>query len=283
MNTPGSPNPHKPEGELKAIKKLLDVETVKRKAAERALMDERQQHSSLLKDAILMQKQLRQLSHDVLWAQEEERKKISRELHDEISQILTGINVRLATLRLEAEANTEDLCEKIASTQRLVEESVATVHRFAQELRPVMLDDLGLIPALTSYMKDIRTQSGLKVHLTTSRIALIEQMGSLMRTVLYRIVQEAIKNVVTHAKASSVSVSIQLDSDQICLEITDDGQSFSVESVRADESRQCLGLIGLRERTEMVGGIFTIVTVAGKGTTVRAKIPQNNDLDESKH
>jgi signal transduction histidine kinase len=223
-----------------------------------------------------MQKQLRHLSHEILKAQEDERKKISRELHDEISQILTGINVRLAALSIESATNAGNINQKIASAQRLVERSVATVHRFARELRPAMLDDLGLIPALTAHLKEVRKRTGLHIHLTAPKAETVDVVDSLKRTVLYRIAQEAIKNVAKHAQASLVNVSVQLGPDHILLEVTDNGKSFSVSSVLANRRRRRLGLIGMRERAEMVGGTFGIESVAGKGTTVRVRIPLQN-------
>ena len=120
----------------------------------------------LLEKSERLQEQLRRLSRQVLSAQEEERKEISRELHDVIAQTLTGINVRLAALKKEASLNTSGLDRNIARTQRLVEKSVDIVHRFARELRPAVLDDLGLIPALQSFMKNFGARTGLFAQLT---------------------------------------------------------------------------------------------------------------------
>ena len=140
------------------------------------------------------------LSRQLLLAQEEERKKISRELHDVIAQTLTGINVRLATLKNKASFNTKGLERNIARTQRLVEHSVNIVHRFARELRPTVLDDLGLIPALHTFMKRFREQTGIRVSL--SAFAAVEHVNGDKRTVLYRVAQEALNNVARHAQAS---------------------------------------------------------------------------------
>ena len=266
--------------DLSARKRRLLRETAKRKAAESTLKEKRRQYDKLLTESKIMQKELRHLSHEVLRAQEEERRKISRELHDEISQILTGINVRLAALKIESTANAANIGEKIADTQRLVEKSVATVHRFARELRPAMLDDLGLIPALTAHLREVRKRTGLQIHLTASKNATIEAVDTLKRTVLYRISQEALKNVAKHAQASLVNVSVQIDSDYICLEVADDGKSFSVPSVLAAKHRRRLGLVGMRERAEMVGGTFGVESEPGKGTTVRARIPLSNGVGE---
>ena len=140
--------------ELAASNLELQLEIAQRKAAEAALKKSEHHYSQLLEQSDRLQEQLRQLSRQILSAQEEERKEISRELHDVIAQTLTGINVRLAALNKEAAINTKGLDRNIARTQRLVEKSVDIVHQFARELRPAVLDDLGLIPALHSFMKN---------------------------------------------------------------------------------------------------------------------------------
>src|SRR5207237_2628142 len=123
-------------------------------------------YRQLLEQSRRMQKKLRLLSRQLLSAQEEKRKKISRELHDVIAQTLTGINVRLANLKNKAALNTRGLERSIAQTQQLVERSVNIVHRFARELRPTVLDDLGLIPALHTFMKPFREETGIRASLS---------------------------------------------------------------------------------------------------------------------
>lgn len=223
-----------------------------------------------------MQDQMRHLSHQILLAQEEERKHISRELHDDISQILTGINARLAALKIEATANTGNLKKKITNTQRLVEKSVATVHRFARELRPALLDDLGLVPALMAFMKEFGKRTGIQIRFTSLAAGKIEQLNNIKRTVLYRVAQEALTNVTKHAKASQAKVSIQVVADAICMTVGDNGRSFDVNHAFCVKRRRGLGILGMRERVEMVGGIFSIESTPGKGTTVRVQIPLQN-------
>ena len=145
----------------------LNREIARRKTVEESLQKSEQHQSRLLEQSHHMQEQLRHLSHQILHAQEEERKRISRELHDDIAQTLVGINVHLAALTREAGDNPRDLQRKIARTQRLVEKSVDMVHQFARELRPAVLDDLGLIPALHSFMKEFTKRTGIHIHLTT--------------------------------------------------------------------------------------------------------------------
>jgi two-component system sensor histidine kinase DegS len=257
--------------ELISLRRELKQEIRLRQDVQKSLASSKRHYDELLERSARMQEHLRRLSHEILSAHEEERKKISRELHDQIGQTLTAVNVKLAALMVESAANTAGLKKKIASTQRLVERSMNTVHRFARQLRPPLLDDLGLIPALRSFMKGFTKRTRILIHFTA--FAGIERLDNDKRTVLYRVAQEALTNVDKHARAGSVNVSIVKLRSTICMEIHDDGKSFSVERVLADLRIQRLGLLGMRERVEMVGGSFTIESARGKGTTVRAEIP----------
>ncbi len=229
--------------------------------------------SALLEQSRQMQEQLRHLSHLVLRTQEEERKRISRELHDEFAQTLVGINIHLAALSREPAAKPKGFRQRIARTQRLVEDWVGTVQRFIRELRPTVLDDLGLIPALHSYVEDFTKETGIRVHLAAFTLAGIEGLNSAKRTVLYRVAQEALTNAARHAEASRVEVKIRKLGDAVCMEIRDDGKSFDAKRVLLARRRKRLGLIGMRERVEMVGGSLSVESAARKGTTIRAQIP----------
>jgi len=217
-----------------------------------------------------MQDHLRRLSRKILSAHEQERKRISRELHDEIGQTLTAVNVRLATLKKEATVTAHDLKKAIGSTQRLVERSMNTVHRFARELRPPVLDDLGLIPALHSHLKAFTKRSGIPVRFTA--FAAVEKVDNERRTALYRVAQEAFANIGKHAHATVVHMRITKDRKLVCMEIHDNGRSFDVRHL-TDRANGRLGLLGMRERIEMVGGAFHIESEPGKGTTIRAHVP----------
>jgi signal transduction histidine kinase len=260
--------------ELAASNLELSLEITQRKAAEEALKKSEHHYSQLLEKSDHLQEQLRQLSRQILSAQEDERKKISRELHDVIAQTLTGINVRLSALKKEAALNTKGLDRNIARTQLLVERSVNIVHEFARELRPAVLDDLGLIPALHSFVKLFSKRTRIHVHLKA--FAGVEQLDTARRTVLFRVAQEALTNVSRHAHASRVEVSIEKLADLICMKIKDDGTSFEVERTMRSRGRKHLGLLGMRERLEMVGGRFDVESAAGKGTTVTALLPPGN-------
>jgi signal transduction histidine kinase len=267
---------HQRSMDLIASNRQLKQEIVQRKSVEESLRKSEHHYSELLEQSRQMQEQLRLLSRQLLSAQEEERKMISRELHDQIAQTLTGINIQLATLKVEAAVNVKGLQKKITRTQRMVEKSVDIVHRFARELRPTVLDDLGLIPALHSFMKGFTRRTGIHVHFTTFTSSMIEQLNNDTRTVFYRVAQEALTNVARHAQASLVEVNFEKLPNAICLKIKDNGKSFQAQRVMQSKRNTRLGLIGMRERLEMVGGSFSVESAPGKGTTVRAQIPLAN-------
>jgi signal transduction histidine kinase len=257
--------------ELAASNLELGLEMVQRKAVEAALKKSERHYSQLLQQSDRLQEELRRLSRQILSAQEDERRKISRELHDVIAQTLTGINVRLANLKKEAANNTDGLEQNIVRTQRLVQQSVEIVHRFARELRPRVLDDLGLIPALHAFLKTFREQTGIRVSLAA--FAQVEEMNSDKRTILYRVAQEALNNVARHAHATTATVRIQKRDGAICMSIKDDGKGFDRTPYSNAKKTKRLGLLGMRERVEMVGGSFDIDSAPGKGTNVRASVP----------
>jgi signal transduction histidine kinase len=259
--------------EVAILKRRLRKEKARRVAAEAALKESELQHNKSLAQARRLEEQMRHLSHQILTVQEEERKRISRELHDEIVQTLTGINVQLANLKAAATINAKGLQRKIASTQRLVEKSVEIVHRFARDLRPTLLDDLGLIPALHSFMKDFTRRTGIRIHLTAFTSDRSDELDSAKRTAFYRLAQEALTNVARHAHASYVKVTVLKLARTITMEVADNGKGFETDRVLITKANNRLGVLGMRERVQMVGGHFTLESTPGTGTTIRAQIP----------
>jgi signal transduction histidine kinase len=155
----------------------------------------------------------------------------------------------------------------------MVEKSVEIVHRFARDLRPTLLDDLGLIPALHSLLKDFTKRTGIRVHFTASTSARIDQLDNSRRTVLYRLAQEALTNVSRHAHAAHVEVTVQRLPGAISMEISDDGKGFDVDRALSAKRNHRLGVLGMRERVQMVGGQFDLESTPGAGVTIRARIP----------
>ena len=249
----------------------LQREIDHRKSVEAALHHSEQLQSHALKQAQLQQQHLRDLSHQILHAQEEERKRVSRELHDVIAQTLVGISVHVGGLTEAITDNPATLRAKIADVHRVVDASLDIVHRFARELRPTMLDDLGLIPALQAFMKSFNEDTGVRASLEA--FAGIEQATEAVRTVLYRVAQEALSNVARHAKASRAEVSIRRIAGCIRMTITDDGHGFNVNGKSGARNTKRLGIIGMRERVEMIGGSFSVHSAPGHPTTVRVELP----------
>lgn len=263
--------------ELAAANRHLALEIGHRKKVETELRKSERNLLKSLGKSELLKKQLRGLSRKFLSAHEDERKKISRELHDVVAQALLGINIHLATLKTKAGINSTDLAHHIALTQKMVMKSADIVHQFARKLRPAALDDLGLIPALHSFMKSFTTDTGIRTKLTA--FAGVEQLNASRRTVLFRVAQEALNNVSQHAQASHVTLTISQEAKSVLMEVCDDGCSFQVDQVLLARRAKRLGLLGMRERVEMVGGHFAIESAPGMGTKIIVRIPINKTTE----
>jgi signal transduction histidine kinase len=204
-------------------------------------------------------------------AHEELRKKISRELHDDISQLLLGILVHLSNFTRAAATDPAGLPRSILPLRQMIKKSIKVVHRFARELRPAMLDDLGLVPALEAYLADFPKQRGRRITFTAEEGA--DTLDPLRRTALYRVAQEALMNAHKRARARHIAVTLVTTPDHVCREVRDDGQAFEVGAIGSPAWTNHLGLIGMRERIEMAGGQFEIASTPGTGTTLRALLP----------
>lgn len=213
--------------------------------------------------------ELRTLSQQVLTAQEEERKRISRELHDEVGQALTAINMNLTMLVKQAQMH--PLAGRLADLQGMLQTTMETIHDFTRELRPAMLDHLGLVPALRAYVRNFQKRTGLRVLLRATTA--VEHLGMEEKTVLYRVTQEGLTNVVKHARASRAAVVIRRAQNVIKMEVRDDGRAFCVEKILGHNGRKRLGLLGIQERVRLVNGDFCVKSESGKGTIVRVQIP----------
>ena len=256
---------------LGATNRKLQAEIIRRRDVENSLRKSEERAHQLLGHSRHLQGKLRQMSHQILLVQENQRREISRELHDEISQLLLSINVHLAIFDSSEASNPKSFRRNITRVRWLVEKSVRVVHDFARELRPPMLDDLGLIPALTTYVSDFSKRKGLKVRFTA--YSGVEALEGDRRTVLYRVAQEALANVAKHARASAVKVLICKVPEGVSLEISDNGKAFDVGRLTSSAWGDRLGVTGMRERVEMVGGQFSVESALGAGTTIRAVIP----------
>ncbi len=249
---------------------VVTRDITEQKQAQDALEESKDHYVQLFREAQAMEENLRQLSHKVVSAQEEERKHISRELHDEVGQTLTAVNVSIAMLRKEAGASGR-LNGKVAAAQKLLEQSMETVHRFARELRPEMLDHLGPYAALRSYVKSFGERTGIKAVLQPN--VTLDGIDGQQAIVLFRVAQESLTNVFKHAGATSVEIRFPRITGGVCMEIADNGRSFCVNEQLAGKGKRRLGLIGMQERVRLVNGTFSIESIPGQGTTVRVQLP----------
>ena len=243
-----------------------------RKRAEAAILQSEEHYRDLFHQAYQMQENLRRVSERVLKVQEQERARISRDLHDEVGQALTAINMNLAVLRGALTAAPDDVARRITETQTLCEQTMVSIHNFSRELRPAMIDDLGLLPALRNYVKSFTERTGVAVQLHGTQSECIERLDADRKTVVYRIVQEGLNNVAKHAAAKRVEIILAGSSHDIRLQLSDDGQGFTLDQ-RQESTSTRLGLLGLAERVRLVGGEFSIASVPGNGTILRAVIP----------
>lgn len=219
-------------------------------------------------------KKVKRILEKVYQEHEEDRKQISRELHDEIAQILTALNFELAILSKKAAHSEQGLRDKILDTQNLVQKSMETIHDFAKKLRPKILDDLGLVPALTSLVKEFIQRTNILVLL--SIYSDIDDLCENTKIVLFRVAQEALNNIEKHANSSKVSVIIKRKKNLVEMEILDNGKSFNVNKLNTVSNKSRLGLLGMKERIQMAGGKLIISSSVKNGTSIKAQIKIKN-------
>jgi signal transduction histidine kinase len=208
---------------------------------------------------------LRRLSNQLVRAQEDERRTISRELHDEVGQILTGLRMELGSLsRFEADGSFR---ERLESVKRLAEDALRSVRNLALLLRPSMLDDLGLEPALRWQAKEFSRRSEIPVAVDIQ--GNIDTLPETIRICLYRAIQEALTNCIKHAEAGRVTVTVKQQEDLVSASVQDNGKGFDANRLHT----QGLGLVGMEERVRALQGQLTVSSQPGEGTLVSLALP----------
>ncbi len=231
----------------------------------RVILKLERQTSEHLEQVTAARAELRELSAKLVQAQEMERKAISRELHDAVGQSLSAVLLELRNLSATLPPEPKSLTGNVETVRTLVESSVGMVRNMALLLRPSMLDDLGLMPALEWHARDVSRRTGLLIH--TAADDLPESLSDDQRTCIYRVVQEALHNVAKHADAQTVRITIRVGSGSILLSVQDDGKGF--ESWK----HKGLGLVGIQERVSNLGGSVQVDSQPGHGTLLRVKLP----------
>ncbi|WP_163538871.1 sensor histidine kinase [Gracilibacillus sp. YIM 98692] len=212
----------------------------------------------------------------IIEAQEEERRRLSREMHDGPAQMLANILIRSEIVeRAYKKGNLETAVEEMRSVRSMIRDSLQEVRRIIYDLRPMALDDLGLVPTIKKYLatvEDGKPTIHFSHHATQSR------MESQYEVAVFRLIQESVQNALKHAEAQSINVILKITEDRIQVKITDDGKGFD----QKENKEHSFGIIGMKERMDMLGGTFQITTELDKGTTVYIDIPitqEENEID----
>lgn len=218
-----------------------------------------------------MNEQLRDLTAHLQNIREEERIQIAREMHDELGQLLTAFKMDIAWLDKKLKGlNDIAIKDRLADMTKLIDDSVIFVRKLAMELRPSMLDDFGLIPALEWHSEEFEKRFNIEVafHSNVKEF----KTSPVIATGLFRMYQESLTNVARHAEATKVSATLQATEEQVCLSIHDDGKGFDNTG---DNPKKTLGLLGMKERAAMIGGKLEINSARGKGTDIMITVPLN--------
>lgn len=226
-------------------------------------------------------RRLDRLARHLQVARESEAQRIARDLHDEVGQVLTSIKMDLASFQQKcthkdvSPAVDKIINDNITAMQAKIDGIVEFIRRIASDLRPPVLDRMGLASAIGLLARKQEQNTDQIIEVDVAKME--EPLDWLVSTTIYRIVQEALTNITRHADAEEVHINLHKTDDKIILIITDDGKGIAV----ADEKKETLGIIGMRERARLIGGIFSIESEPGKGTVIKVTIPNNtNNKDE---
>ncbi len=240
---------------------------VQRALRESADRRERQRAEDKLRRSL---DQLRALTTYLQYVREEERTRIAREVHDELGQALTGLKLDMSWLASKLGKNAKQVQQKVKTMVDHIDATIQTVRRIATELRPGILDSLGLIAAMEWQANEFQSRSGIPCVVTTTLEETIWDQD--ITTVFFRIFQETLTNIIRHAHATRVAVRLDQDQDTLVMTVSDNGRGITEDEMASTRS---LGLLGMRERATLIGGELTLQGAPGQGTTVTLRVPLN--------
>lgn len=217
------------------------------------------------REGVETRQELQDLSARLVMAQEEERRAISRELHDEVGQSLSALLMEAGNAAAQVPPDSAEIRRHVDSIKKLAEASVNVIRNMTLLLRPSMLDDFGLVPALEWQAREVSKRTGLRVQVSADDGA--GDLPDAHKTCIYRVVQEALHNCARHSQARSVKVVVEQEPEKIVLSVEDDGRGFDANRVRG------LGLVGMAERVTHLGGVFAVRSQPGSGTKVAVELP----------
>ena len=215
--------------------------------------------------------ELQQLSARLLEVEEEGRRRLSRELHDEIGQTLALLQIQITNAQSALESRPAVLREQLQRARSLVEKTVQTVRNISLLLRPALLDDLGLVPALQFQLEDFSRRSGIAAEFVEENVA--EQLPDTVKTCVYRVVQEALHNCEKHSGASKVRLTVRQSPEALMVVVEDNGRGFQLNEKHMPRQTTGLGLLGIRERAANAGGSLVIDSTLGNGARIALRIP----------
>lgn len=225
-----------------------------------------------MSEALVQKEASRQaLQKKVIYSQEEERKRVARELHDELAQRLTSIVLSLETIESKLEGSDRTNKLAISRAREIAQDSLTETRKLIGDLRPSVLDDLGLVPAIRSYAEN-------RLHSVPCEVVVSSELPKTLppaiETAVFRIVQEAINNIVKHARAKSARITLGVDDGKLCGSVSDDGRGFQLAGFQSSMSPDSgFGLLGMQERAELMGGNLSVRSREGLGTDILFSIP----------
>lgn len=218
------------------------------------------------------------LGSRIIRAQEEERRRVAREIHDGPAQSMANIVLRAEFCERLIDKDVILAKKEIRQLKELVRNSLKDVRKIIYDLRPMALDDLGLIPAVTRYIEEFVERFGIKIDFLPSQTK--TRLPNTLEVAIFRIIQEALQNVQKHSEGKKVKIDLNITETEVNLYIEDDGKGFKVSKVLADKDRDGYGLLGMRERVELLNGQFNILSEPGKGTSISINIPIQSPEEE---
>ncbi|MFZ5631244.1 MAG: sensor histidine kinase [Bacillota bacterium] len=215
--------------------------------------------------------QIQQLGISIIKAQEEERRRVARDIHDGPAQLLANIVMRAEFCLKLIDIDHTRVRDELCALQDMVRQSLQDVRKIIFDLRPMVLDDLGLVPAVKRYIEDFKTQYGLPVDLVV--LGNPRRFPMAVEVALFRVLQECLSNIRKHARANQVMIKVEILPNKINLSIKDDGIGFNLNKVINGGNREGFGLLSMRERTQILKGEISINTAPGQGTLISVSVP----------
>ncbi len=239
-------------------------------AQQHELTDLNQANQRLLAEGRVKSDRLQQLLHRAILAQEAERQRLARELHDETGQALTSLTLQLKALQEETDLDV--IYDRLNGLRYLTSRTVEEVRRLSIDLRPAALDDLGLVPAIRAYLDEWTRHSGIELQFVIQNP--VGRLPSDLEIILYRVVQEGVTNIARHSQARTARIRLDRIGHSVLLTVDDDGVGIDLANQHSDR----LGLAGMRERVEMAGGHWQIISAPSAGTRILIDLPVTDEV-----